>query len=59
MKIQKRCVVCRKVPIKPNYLLSVDLSSDKKDFYRSVCRVCSVRIHKKLIEDSIKRKQEK
>lgn len=58
-KTQKRCVVCRKAPVKPNYLLPIHFYAPfyKDDFVRNVCRKCAVKIQEELIKDSIKRKQ--
>ena len=58
MKTQKRCIVCRKVPVKPNYLLPIYFYKPfyDNDFVRNVCRKCAVKIQEKLVEDTIKRK---
>ena len=59
MKTQKRCIVCRKVPVKPNYLLPIHFYAEsyKDDYVRNVCRKCAVKIQEELIKDSIGKKQ--
>jgi hypothetical protein len=58
MNIKKRCVVCRKVPIRPNFLLRVVADYYSKDILiRNVCRKCAVKIHEEFIKDNIEKKK--
>ena len=61
MKIQKRCVVCRKAPVKPNYLLPLYFYKifHGSDYVRNVCRKCAIKLMEELIKDNIKKKQKK